>query len=270
MMFKALYSAAFRKYKRMLISLAAGMFAFQLLMGAMFDPFAPYFSESGFTADGAMPDALGVFTGGANMFDPAGWLGVGFAHPIPIVLIVAWALVTSASAVAKEIEDGTAELLFTRPVARAKVLTARVVHFLAGLATLLAASFIGAVVGMQFSETLSAHVGYGDVLLMVASYIPLALLVAGLGFAVSAAVSQRSIATSTVTVFVVASYFLNFAGQLWEPLKDVVGLSVFYQTVPAVWAMDGPRLGPVVAIIVISGALTAAAYWILNRRNILA
>ena len=266
-MFKTLLFSALKRYRRMLISLSAGIFSFQVMMGSMFDSFAPIFSGGGPAAN-TMPDALNVFTGGASMFDPIGWLGVGFAHPIPIMLIVVWSLVVSANSVAKEIEDGTAELLYTRPVSRSTILGSRVAQFLIGLVVLLGASYLGSLAGIQLSDTLSSQVSQMEILKMTASYIPLAFLVAGLGFFISSAMSQKSSVISIVLGFVIVSYFLNFAGQLWDVLKDVVDYSIFYQTIAARWAVDDINGFALLIISIISVGLITASFLVLNRRNI--
>jgi ABC-2 type transport system permease protein len=264
-MFSTLFQFSWRRYQRLWLSLALGLFGFQWMMASMYESLTPMFSTSGLGSQ-AMPDLLNVFTGGTSILDPVGWLGTGYAHPIPLVLMLTWSIVVPANAIAKEIEDGTAELLFARPIARSQVLAARVSHFLVGLIGLMVASAFGTLLGLQLSPL--DGVSLEKVVFLNASFVPATLLISGLCFALSAAYSQRSTAVSMAIIFTVISYVINFAGQLWEPMRGLLDYSIFYHTVAATWATDGMNTPAVLITTGIFVLMLIVAFERLQHRNI--
>jgi ABC-2 type transport system permease protein len=269
-MIKSLVLTNFKKYRRLLFSLAIGMFLFQLLMAGIYDSMAPYFAAQNQINEGVGGnlETLNAFTGGADMFSPAGWLAVGYAHPIPIILLLGWIVAVSGGAIAKEIEDGTSEMLFTRPIRRSRVLGARMLHLSLGALIILSSAYLGTAVGMTFSQGLSS-ITQTQILKMLSSFFPLGLVLASVGCLASAYFSQKSVAVSIASGFAIIMYVLNFAGQLWEPLSGWIKFSIFYHTVPANWGDSNINLSAILMIIGLSVLSLALAFKVLSRRNII-
>jgi len=266
-MFRSIFRASFAQHFKLWLGLASGMFLFELLMAGIFESTTGYLSGTFFESQ-ELPDLMKAFTGGgANMFEPLGWLGLGYTHPVPIILLMAWSIIPSSSAIAKEVETGTGEMLFSRPVDRRKVLMARMAVWFSGLLLIIASGILGTLLGKTLGGGLEI-ISLGDVLELGSAVLPLLFVVAGLGFFATTVFSIRSKASAIATWFAVASYFLNFASYLWEPLKEWGRFSVFNHAVPAEWAEFGINWGPTGIMLIIGLALMTIGLIVVNNRDI--
>ncbi|MDX1765863.1 MAG: ABC transporter permease subunit [Candidatus Saccharimonadales bacterium] len=266
-MFRSIFRASWAQHFKLWLGLVFGLFLFELLMAGIYESTTGYLSGSVFGPQ-ELPDLFKAFTGGgSNMFEPLGWLGLGYTHPVPIILFISWTIVLSSAAIAKEVETGTGEMLFSRPVDRRLLLLARMMVWFTGLLLIIVAGILGTLAGKNLGGGLES-ISIGDTIELGAAILPLLFVVAGLGYFATALFSQRAKASAIATWFAVASYFLNFASYLWEPLKEWGQLSVFNHAVPAEWADNGVNWGPTGIMLVIGMALMAIGIIIVNSRDI--
>jgi ABC-type transport system involved in multi-copper enzyme maturation permease subunit len=265
-MFNALLKDMNNRNIKLWSGLALGMFLFQLMMSGIYESMAQYF-VAGIFGTGELPAVFNVFTGGSNMFEPLGWLSTGYVHPVPIVIVMVWTILISSGSVAKEVEDGTGELLFSHPVSRYLILNSRILYWLAGLVGIIIAGVVGTVTGMHLGGGF-ASVSGTDLFELVFSLVPMLFLVAGLGFITSSAFSLRARSSSVATFFVVGSYFLNFAAQLWKPIYGLAKYSIFYHTIPGDWATNGIKAVETLVMIGVGVILMMLANLILKNRDI--
>jgi ABC-2 type transport system permease protein len=259
---------AVSRHRRLLLTLAAGFFTFDLLIAGIYDSLLGSGIGAALGVAGDPPAAFRALAGGAaNPFTPEGWLSFGFLHPIVLVLLIAWTVAVAAGAVAGEVENGTGEFLFTRPVARWQVLSIRTAMWLAGLLVLLGAGWFGSFAAMSYSDGLEDF-GAAALARIALSILPPLAVIAGVSFVASCALSMRSKAVAVGTGFAVASYFLNFASLVWEPVEPLAPLSVFHYAEAAVWAVDGVAWGDFTLLMSIGVGLIVIAHLVLERRDI--
>ncbi len=260
-----LFAAAWHRHRKLRWSVAAGLFAFQLLLAGVYEALPS--SIFAIAAEG-VPSIFKAMAGGSvNLFTPAGWLGFGYTHPLALVLVVAWTAAVADAAVAREVEDGTLELLASRPVDRRVILAARIAAWAAGLVVILAAGAAGTLLGTVLVDDLAAFDRL-DVVLLVGALLPVLAVLAGAAFLASAVASTRARSNGVAVGFAVVSYLLNFAALLWEPLKPYAPLSVFHYLRPSEWVESGTAWGSAAALVVVGVGLMAAAHFVLQRRDI--
>lgn len=267
-MFRTLLLTAWRRHRHLRWSLSLGVFLMGLLLAGTYQVFGTGFFPDELFEDSGIAKTFEAFSGtSVNVLSPEGWLGFGYVHPFTLMLLVAWAVASAATAVAREVEDGTIEFLASRPVDRRVVLGARVTAWAAGSAVMLVAGYLGTVVGISFFEALSGF-PLAQALRFPLSLIPMLVLVGGVAFLASAGSSARSRVYGIAVGFTVGSYFLNFASTLWDPLEPVALLSFFHYVSPAEWARDGIQWGPAAIMMLVGVALFGLALVVIDRRDL--
>ncbi len=266
-MFGVLLWTAWRRHRTLRWSLAVGLFLMGLLLAGTFQAFGTGFLPASTFEDSSVMNVFDAFAGSSvNILTPEGWLGFGYVHPITLMLLVVWTVASAATAIAREVEDGTIEFLASRPVDRRVILGARVMAWDLGMVALLAATYLGTVAGIVFFEAL-ADFSPVQALLLPLSLVPMLVLVGGLAFLASAASSTRSRGYSVTVGFTVGSYFLNFASSLWSPLEPVAPISLFHYVSPGEWALEGVQWGPAIIMVVLGLILMGIAMVVVDRRD---
>ena len=267
-MFITLARATWRRHRHLRWILAAGTFLMGLLLAGTYQAFGTGLIPQSVIDQFSTLKVFDAFTGsGVNLLEPEGWLGFGYVHPFTLILVVSWIVSVSAASVAREVEDGTIEFLASRPVDRRIIVGARYAAWLVGMLALLASTYLGTAAGIVFFDALAGF-SLLKALYFPLSLVPAALLLGGLAFLVSSAVSTRSRVFAIVVGVTAASYFLNFAASLWDPLEPFAPLSLFHYVTPAQWALHGVDWPPAVIMSGIGLALLAAAMVVIDRRDI--
>ncbi|MEN8113905.1 MAG: ABC transporter permease subunit [Actinomycetota bacterium] len=266
-MFGVLLWSAWRRHRVLRWSLAVGLFLMGLLLAGTYQAFGTGFLPGGFFEDSSLTSMFDAFSGSSvNILTPEGWLGFGYVHPFTLTLLIAWTVAGAATAIAREVEDGTIEFLASRPVDRRVILGARILAWNFGMVALLAATYLGTATGIVFFDAL-ADFPLGQALLFPLSLAPMLVLIGGVAFLASAASSTRSRVYGVTVGFAVASYFLNFASSLWDPLEPFAPLSPFHYVSPGEWALEGVQWGPAIVMVVIGLILMGIAMVVVDRRD---
>ncbi len=266
-MFGVLLRTAWRRHRTLRWSLAIGLFLMGLLLAGTFQAFGTGFFPAGSLDDSSVMGVFDAFTGSSvNILTPEGWLGFGYVHPFTLMLLVVWIVVGAATAIAREVEDGTIEFLASRPVDRRVILGARMMAWSLGMVALLAATYLGTVAGIVFFEAL-VEFSPVQALLFPLSLVPMLVLIGGVAFLASTASSTRSRVYAITVGFTVGSYFLNFASSLWSPLEPVAPVSLFHYVSPGEWALEGIRWGPAIVMVVLALILMGVALVVVDRRD---
>jgi ABC-2 type transport system permease protein len=269
-MFGTLLWTAWRRHRALRWSLTVGLFLMGLLLAGTFQAFGTGFLPDNFFEDSSLMNVFDAFAGSSvNILTPEGWLGFGYVHPFTLMLLVVWIVASAAMAIAREVEDGTIEFLASRPVDRRVILGARMTAWSLGMVVLLAAAYLGTVVGIIFFDALTDFSPV-KALRFPFSLVPMLVLIGGVAFLASAASSTRSRVYSTAVGFTVGSYFLNFASSLWSPLEPVAPISLFHHVSPGEWALDGVQWTPAVIMVVLGLILLGLAMVVVDRRDIAA
>ena len=234
---KALVASNLRSRWRSVAALGAGCFLLLIVLGGTYSAYggAAGFSKS--FGSGNSPRLLSAFSGSASgdLFSPAHFLAFGFGHPLFLVLALSVAITTGVAAVANEVETGRAELIFTAPIARGRILNARLAEW--GLAQLAVVScaVVGAWIGGRLSSDLRA-VSPAVPVRVAIQFASLAFFVGAVAFAASVRATTRGAAFAVAVGVTAGSYVVNLVALLWDPMSFAQRLNPFGYYAPTVAA----------------------------------
>lgn len=264
----ALVASGLRNRWRSLAASATGCF---LLLIALAGTYSAYGGASGFArsfGNGQSPRLLSAISGSSSgdIFTPANFLAFGFGHPLFLVLALSVAITTGVAAVASDVESGRAELIFTAPIRRSRILNARLAEWGLAQAAVVLGAVIGALVGSRLSHDLR-DVSAAVPLRVAVQFCSLAFFFAAVAFAASARATTRGTAFAVAGGITVGSYVVNFIGLLWHPMAFAERISAFGYYAPTAaathvhWADAG--------VLVTAGAvLIGLAHWWLRHRDL--
>jgi ABC-2 type transport system permease protein len=204
--------------------------------------------------------------GDLNFERPNDFLAMGMLHPVVLVLGLIWGVGRAAGAVAGEIDRGTMELLLSQPIPRNRLILA---HFFVDLIVLpiICLSFFAgtqfglALVGPFVPDYTAFQTLDGPFAQRVRGMIPanpdplpvsglgelpglgntaaLIFAISGLTIALSAAGRSRWKVTGYAVLTVVVMFVANTIGQLWEPVRYLRPLTLFFYYQPQRVMLDG-------------------------------
>lgn len=220
----ALFGHLWRSNRGRLLIVAIALAAWGTLMPIIYAAFGEQFEAM--MESGLIPEEFTTF-GGGDVFSLAGSVALGFVHPIPIGLILVFALGFAASAIAGERQRGTLEVLLARPISRHRVYVTNAVA---------TALFVGVAVAALALGTLLGSAGTGTVAELGAEYLPFVWLNGFLLYAAFGAISlAASVSFDRLTpaiglslAVVLVSYFLDVIGDLWPDAKGLQPYSLFH------------------------------------------
>ncbi len=221
-----LFRLALMRRKRLLISLALGLLAFESLIVAV----AAAIPVDQLMATKPAPASLDAFagsSGGVQLASIAGLLGAGLLHPFWIALQLSAVESLGAAVVAGDVEDGTMELIGVRPVSRMRLLAERVAALKVAAAVLCLVAVIPLVVGRWISNSVETAATVSG--LFVAALAGYALVFCFIGVAVlaSCAARRRAVVLGVVGATAAGAYAINFIAQAWESARFARWISPF-------------------------------------------
>lgn len=162
-------------------------------------------------------------------------LGVTFTHLV--VLVLAWGTIIAAvtRTTVGEVEQGTADILFSLPVARWSVLLSTTVVWLLMAVLLACSAWVGICIGgMAFAR--DEPVAFSKFIPVAVNLLALHWAVGGIGLLVSALSPRRGVAIGTVVGIALASVTLNFVEPFIPVLRPfrVLGLLYYFRPVDIV------------------------------------
>jgi ABC-2 type transport system permease protein len=244
--------------RRMLIGLCAGAMLF--IGGLASIEALGDLSRVGRQAFGETPPALAALAGsrsGFDVFTPLGLLAFAFNHPFFLAIGLTVGLSVGSAAVAGDVESGRAQLWYTRPVPRSRLLRGRIAFWLLAQTVVVAFAVFGGVLASALSEDLGGD-GMQVALRAGVQFLPLGLAVGAMAFAVSAFVSTRARALGGAVGIAFLAYLVNFTSLLWsaaEPLRWITPFGYYdpIATVAAVrWSDIAVLTGATVVLLVVA------------------
>jgi ABC-type transport system involved in multi-copper enzyme maturation permease subunit len=265
---RALIIAELRSRWRSLAALAGGTFT---LLLALAGTYSAYGGSQGFGqafGNGHAPALFSAFAGtsGTNIFAPASFVAFGFTHPLFLVLTLASAITVGVGAVAGDVENGRAEMLYTAPVRRSLIYDARTIACLLMELAVVAAAVIGAQIGRLISPDLSA-VSALVPLRVAAQLLPLLLFFAALTFTISAASRTRGQAQGAAIAAAAGAYLVNLVSLLWSPIAFTAHVNPFHYF-QATQAAVSVNMTDVIVLLAASLVMFVAGHWQLERRDL--
>lgn len=261
---RVIFWLALERARGRIVALALGFLAFELVVGLSF---ASVDQNAVRQLVEALPPALRALAGGADIATPTGYAGSGYLHPVALALQAA-AAISIAAAPAREAEDGTAELVLSRPLRPAAWLAAHFAAMAAGLAVVVAGGYAGGLIASRVVDDL-APVGAGPLALaLVASY--LCFLAVGAIALLAASLSRTGgRAVGWAAAFVLVSYAIDYLAQVWSVAEPAGPVSVFRYLDPPGVLRDGTvGAGDLIALGVAAAVAAGAAHVLISRRDL--
>jgi ABC-type transport system involved in multi-copper enzyme maturation permease subunit len=215
-----------------------------------------------------IPPEMKAFMGGreAQLTSLTGYLGALFQHPIPMALLSFSAIGSAGRAIAGEVESGTSDLLYARPISRGAVLAAHVAGAVARIAVIVAFYPLG----IAISATVT---GQWDQIAfdrcIATSVVLFALFVCVFGYALVASALARTAgavygASGTLTVVFFLLSLLGDVKEAWEPVKRFTPFGYFRTAA----LLNGGREPWSDALLLVgAGFVCIGAAWVILRRR---
>ncbi|MGH2559261.1 MAG: ABC transporter permease [Thermomicrobiales bacterium] len=198
----------------------------------------------------------------------AGYLSLGFTHPLFYILILTTVVGFISRSLAGEMERGTIQIALSRPISRSTVYAARI----AGVVAIIAAIAVVGPLGMLAGIALARPEGTIEYRHLITTTVATALLiwaVAGLTLLGSAAASTTGRSVAWATAWLIVFYFVDYFAALWSILEPLEPLSIFTYYDPAQAMVNGTLPGENVAILLLLGLAGAAGgLFVFVRRDL--
>ena len=148
---RTVYGLALERARVRIVLLAVGFGLFELVVGLSY---ASVDQNAIRQLVDALPPALRALAGSADIASPTGYAGSGYLHPVALAIQGAIAI-SMAAAPAREAEDGTAELVLSRPIPPPLWLGAHALAMATGLAVVVAGGYAGGLAAALSVDDLS-------------------------------------------------------------------------------------------------------------------
>jgi ABC-type transport system involved in multi-copper enzyme maturation permease subunit len=261
---RAVFSLAWERARIRIVVLALGFALFELVVGLSY---ASVDQNAIRQLVDALPPALRALAGSADIATPTGYAGSGYLHPVALALPAA-AAISMAAAPAREAEDGTAELVLSRPLPPPRWLGAHALAMATGLAVVVAGGYLGGLVASEIVGDL-APVDPGPLALALLGSYACFLAVGGVALLVASLVRSGGRVVAWASGFVIVSYAVDYLAQVWSVAEPLGPLSVFrYLDPPAVLRTGSLGAEDVAALGGLALVTTLAALVLVDRRDL--
>ncbi len=165
--------------------------------------------------------------------DPlAAWTVLGQTHPILLVAAFLFIIGLGGRAVAGELESGSLDLTLARSLSRSRYLAAHVAVLVPGAAVLALAYATGTVTADRIFDPPGLPLEPGRMALGAMQAWLLFMAVGALALMVSALLSERGRALGVAIGVTLGMYVGNFLFALWEPLRFLTRVTLFWYFAP--------------------------------------
>lgn len=187
-----------------------------------------------------------------------GYLSLGFTHPLYILLAGAAIVGFAARSLAGEMDRGIAHIALSRPVSRHAAYLARALGAVIICILLALAGPAGMAAGVLYARP-DGEFAYGHLVPVAVTAFALFWAIAGFSLCVSAASSSAGRIVGLVLGLLVVSYFVDYFAEIWPVLEPLTVFSIFTYFDPTHTLVTGALLAENVAILLVTGTLTAVA-----------
>lgn len=215
----------------------------------------------------SLPPALQAFVRGSDLGSASGYVGATFLHPITLAIMAATAIAAGA-APARDVEQGVAELMLSRPLTRTAWLGAEMIAMTIQLVVVSALGLAGAVLAVATVDDLSS-ISQGNLVLTV---LPLLLMFIGVGAVTMLAGAFSRTAARAIgwgTAFALVAYALDYLAQVWGVAEPLGPLSVMHWYRPATILGSGTVPASTwIALVGVAVVASAVALAVTSRREV--
>lgn len=206
------------------ISVSLALFGWGTLIPVFYTAFSDAIRD--LANSGAFPEELLRF-GSGSLFSLPGAVTLGTQHPIAIAMIAVFAVGATSLAIAGERQRGTLEVLLARPLSRTTVYVSVTLALLLVVAAVVAALIAGFVAGAALQGVLDD---------LPIEHLPMVFLngfllwgaFATFGLAASVTFDRAGPAMGLTLAYVLANYFFEILGSLWEAAEWTQEYSLFH------------------------------------------
>lgn len=217
-----------------------------------------------------IPPALQAFTRTRPEFlalsGLAGYLSLGFSHPLYIVLAGAAVVGFAARSLAGEMDRGIIQIPLARPISRPAVYASRVLGVGIISALLAVVGPIGMVAGLLYSRPEGDFV-YSHLGATTLNGLALFWAVGGLTLWGSAAASTAGRVVGWAIGLLVLSYFVDYFAGVWAPLQRIAFLSLFEYYEPTEALVSGRADAANLFTLALVGIIAAVAGLVVFTRR---
>ncbi len=251
------------------LSFAAGLFAFELLLGLILPAFQKEFSDK-FLQLEFMQKILAAFLGAelGKVIGPAVLSMVGWVHPLVLALVWAQAIVVCTRVPAGEVDRGTLDVLLALPVTRTSVYVSESFVFIISSLLIVGVGLGGNLVGNRISGLERAG-SLGQLSLVALNLYALSLAVGGLSSFLSSMCDRRGRAMGSAFAILLASFFLSSMSTFNAIVKSVsvVSLLNYYRPYRILQERASP-LGDMMVLLGVGTILWICGAVIFVRRDL--
>ena len=206
---------------------------------------------------------------GSSVFGLEAAVALGVGHPIAIVLQLVYPLGFAALAIAGERQNGTLEVLLSRPVSRRSVFATLLLAILGIAAVTTAATVAGTVIGSAMYG-LTGELDAGREALLYLNMVLLLAAIAGIALAASASFDRPGPAIGITLAIVLFGYVLEILGQMWPDAEVIQPASLFHYMRPFDILAGRGQASDLLVLLVVFGIAVAYALWRFPRRDLAA
>jgi ABC-2 type transport system permease protein len=217
-----------------------------------------------------LPPALQAFTRTRPEFlalsGLAGYLSLGFTHPLYLVLAGAAVIGFAARSLAGEMDRGIIQIPLSRPISRQVVYMSRLLGVAVICALLAITGPLGMVAGMLYARP-EGEFAYGHLSAVGLNGLALFWAIGGLSLWGSAAASNAGRVVAWAISLLVVSYFVDYFAGIWDPLQAIQFLSLFEYYDPTQALVFGQATTVDLITLTIVGAVAAVAGLVIFTRR---
>ncbi|MCC6791633.1 MAG: ABC transporter permease subunit [Thermomicrobiales bacterium] len=182
-------------------------------------PFLEYLPDSMWAMMNVTPDFLGAF-------GLAGYLSLGYTHPVYLILTSAAVVWFGSRALAGEMERGSIQFTMSRPLSRTALFAAVLVATIAVTLIVAAIGPVGMLVGLELARPAGVF-DRSHLLMAGATTWSLIWAITGITLFCSALSNSMSRSIGLAIGVLVVSYVIDYFAALWEFLEPLEPLSIF-------------------------------------------
>ena len=218
-----------------------------------------------------IPPALQVFIRARPEFlamsGLAGYLSLGFTHPLYIVLAGAAIVGFAARSLAGEMDRGIIQIPLARPITRHAVYLSRALGVTIICVLLVLIGAVGMITGILYARP--GEFPFRHLVPVGVTGFAFFWAIGGISLFASALANTTGRVVGWVLGILVFSYFVDYFAEIWEPLESITFLSLFAYYDPT-WALV---YGEVIArdlivLFAVGAVLAIAGLVIFTRRDL--
>lgn len=197
---------------------------------------------------------------------PEGFVAFGY-YTYSLLVLMVYTVLAGMSITANEEDAGILDVLLSLPVPRWRVIVERFAAYTLITIGIVAVGFIGLFAG---SQATALEIDTGRLLVGSINLLPPVLLLIAFAACMATVARRRSLAVMVTTVFIVASYFIDFLGNAAShALTDTLSHFSFFTYFDSQGVMvNGLNPANVALLLIVTAGLLAAALWFFERRDI--